>query len=254
MKKIIITERHSKYAKIGLNENKQEQIESLREMVTSLDKDNWELAEIIAKGMEIRFRLDVVSPIWEGIAWSFEALQKVINYRELTFEAIYDFVIPPGIALLQKLRTIFIKNFDTVTISKYVGELSNLEKLYIQNGVGLLTFSKEVGNLSSLKNFTIREHKGNVILPENIGNLSNLEELAIYNCPKFNQLPTSVANLNNLKRLVLYRCSLTTISDGISNLPNLELISLASNKISREEKQRLRTLFNEKNPNIVIDL
>ena len=162
---------------------------------------------------------------------------------------------PRGMEVAQKLRIL-----DQYGDYEYYGDFSYSMIHPCENpGVmkTILSIVKEFDVVNLLIKYELSD------LPRNIGELSNLEELEIF-APKLTRLPPSLTNLRNLRliqiegdpvegslpnsildqicsmlggltRLYVSRCGFTQIPDSISNLKNLEVLSIFHSPMDRNQ-------------------
>jgi Leucine-rich repeat (LRR) protein len=86
-----------------------------------------------------------------------------------------------------------------------------------------------IGNLINLQKLYLHNNQIN-ILPDSIGNLINLQKLYLHN-NQINILPDSIGNLINLQKINLDNNQITILPDSIGNLINLRDLYLTYNKI-----------------------
>lgn len=129
---------------------------------------------------------------------------------------------------------------------------------------GLKSIPEEIGNLTDLQTFFIAN--GDIeSLPESVSKLVSVTDLEIYNCPKMKNFPKVIAQMPMLASVnlsanpqwvdvdeglrtlatgpagkevqILYmnECSLTILPKEINEMKKLDLLSVASNKISKIE-------------------
>lgn len=127
---------------------------------------------------------------------------------------------------IPKLREITLDNNPVEQLPETIGELTDLEGLYVING-RLSSLPVSIGNLTKLKDLTL---SGNRIrsLPDSIGNLTNLTALNLaYN--NLESLPSGIANLTNLEVLDLTGNRLRTFPRFLP--PNLQTLFIGNNPI-----------------------
>jgi Leucine-rich repeat (LRR) protein len=131
-----------------------------------------------------------------------------------------------------------------------ISALTNLRSLSIQSCT-VSYFPDFFRTLNSLQRFTSKwnviqqREKGLYAFPESLYHLPELKELIIWRTPS--EMP-SLENLSKLELLDLSANDLTTIPDGLAELKNLKLLTIANNPdlsnvdINWEQLQRLETL------------
>ena len=127
------------------------------------------------------------------------------------------------------------------SISSRIGELKNLEELYIGKN-NLKTLPKEIGQLKNLKILSLQY---NVIdsLPNEIGDLEQLETLWL-DQNRLVTLPDSIGKLKNLKVLQVRFNRLETLPVGLGDCERLSLLYLNRNNLNAlpEEMGNLKQL------------
>jgi Leucine-rich repeat (LRR) protein len=119
---------------------------------------------------------------------------------------------------------------DSLKIPTWIGELSNLEYLYLGHWVSKIP--KNIGKLRNLKQLIIHCRRIKT-LPETIGNLSTLKEISIYGCNRLKMLPESICNLSSLKRLDITLCSnIRKLPESFGNLRSLNDLYINNSKIT----------------------
>lgn len=155
--------------------------------------------------------------------------------------------IPEEIFENKAIRVLKLYGNKLDTLSDRIGELENLEKLYIgRNQLTSLPASisklkklkllsiqyndledlpMEIGELTSLEHLILNQNQLTT-LPSSIGKLSNLETLQL----KFNQLdslPTEIGNCKQLRFIYLNRNNLIALPESMGKLSQLREIHLA---------------------------
>ena len=110
----------------------------------------------------------------------------------------------------------------TGEIPKEIGNLRNLQVLYLYNNQLTGEIPKEIGNLRNLNYLSLSNNQLTGKIPKEIGNLRNLQELSLYNNELTGEIPKEIGNLRNLQWLYLSYNELTgEIPKEIGNLRNL---------------------------------
>ncbi|MFN8357894.1 MAG: T9SS type A sorting domain-containing protein [Spirosomataceae bacterium] len=111
------------------------------------------------------------------------------------------------------------------------------------NVIGVLPI--EIGNLTNLQTLWLSTNQLSGSIPSQIGNLSNLLSLALDNNNLSGSIPTQLGKLNKLERLVLGNNQLTgKIPTGLGNLTNLKSLILQFNQLSGTIPLQLGNLSN----------
>ena len=179
-----------------------------------------------------------------------DSFSSLSNLTHLILSNIEFVSIPKSIFSLSKLQVLDLSwNRNIVELSPLIGNLANLEELYLETNL-IQELPKEFGNLTKLKKLTLNRNEFSSF-PQSLLNLPQLEELFIGN-RKMIAFPTNLSGLSNLKILDVEGSELPTIPDSIGALKNLEHLNLKKNKItsiSEEIKQcnQLKSLILEYN-------
>lgn len=179
------------------------------------------------------------------------------NLEELNLENNYLEKLPKVIGNLRKLKRLVLdenrlkydKKPDKNGIPNEIGNLDNLEELYLLNNKA--TLPESISLLTKLQKLSLRNNNINK-LPENFGSLIKLEWLdladnTMYTLPDFQpgnnletlllsnnrlqELPDSIGFLVNLEELDLGSNYLTWLPDTIGALINLKKLNLNRNKL-----------------------
>ncbi|KAF7851018.1 hypothetical protein BT93_L4751 [Corymbia citriodora subsp. variegata] len=143
------------------------------------------------------------------------------------------------------------------SLSSFIGNLSFLQKLDIQNNSFVGEIPIEVGNLYRLKYLGLQNNSFSGQIPTNISGCKNLEALGLGNNMLVGEVPIAVASMSKLTRVFIYSnnlsgnfpeffgnlTSLVFISAGLNNfvgrvpaslgrLQNLEYLYLGANRLS----------------------
>jgi len=115
-----------------------------------------------------------------------------------------------------------------------IGDLRELEKLYLHYNVLKCWIPKTIGNLTKLKILSLLRNRAIWgPIPREIGNLVNLTELNLAENTLSGPLPPEIGKLTNLKKITLYANKLTgPLPPEIGNLVNLEFLDLDYNSLS----------------------
>jgi hypothetical protein len=110
------------------------------------------------------------------------------------------------------------------SIPSEIGNLTNLESLYLNNNQLTGLIPSEIGNLTNLTSLNLSNNQLTGSIPSEIGNLTNLERLWLNDNQLTGSIPPEIGNLTNLERLYLNDNQLTgEISGNICSLINLQL-------------------------------
>ena len=133
-----------------------------------------------------------------------------------------------------RVSSLTLISLPSGSLPESIGDLTNLEKLYISNCNLTGSIPESIGNLSSLKTLSLNRSKLNGSIPESIGNLTELTSLEItYNNQLSGNIPESIGYLTNLEDLNLIGNKLTgNIPPSVSNLKSLKQLNLSGNQLS----------------------
>ena len=117
--------------------------------------------------------------------------------------------------------------------SEELGNLSNLERLNLENNDLAGPIPPELGNLSNLEFLILGNNRLTGRIPPELGNLSNLIRLTLSQNRLAGPIPPELGSLSNLEGLRLSSNELTgSIPPELGNLSNLEGLSLSSNNLT----------------------
>ena len=131
------------------------------------------------------------------------------------------------------------------TIPEELGNLTNLQWLYLWNNDLSGTIPTELGNLTNLQSLNLLGNDLNGPIPAELGNLTNLESLYLYENELSGPIPAELGNLTNLQGMYLNQNRLSgTIPAELGNLTNLESLYLYENELSGTIPAELGNLTN----------
>ncbi|WP_421889507.1 leucine-rich repeat domain-containing protein [Marinoscillum sp.] len=116
-------------------------------------------------------------------------------------------------------------------ISEELGQLSNLEVLFLANN-RIYSLPQSIGKLSNLTEMYVHHNRLSV-LPESIGLLNKLT-VARVNDNYLVDFPTQFLKMQNLYDLDISNNQITTIPDEVESLPKLRLFTFQENPIDVE--------------------
>lgn len=154
----------------------------------------------------------------------------VTSLEELTiFSESEDFVLNEKLKELKNLRSlsVLIENRE-FTIPSWIGELTQLEELYIKWTVNQI--SPEIFKLKNLKALSIIGSYSNI--PSGISSLSQLQYLNL-SSPNLFDINDEVFDIVNLGFLGITGTNVKTISPKVSQLKYMEYLDLGDNVITR---------------------
>ena len=138
--------------------------------------------------------------------------------------------IPLELGNLSNVQSIFLSyNQLSGTIPLELGNLSSLTTLMLIETSLSGSIPPELGNLINLRSLALYKNQLNGIIPPELGDLQNLESLNLRSNQLSGSIPAALANLDNLKYLTLSNNQLTgSIPSSLGNLNNLEHLSTNS--------------------------
>ncbi|KAI5339489.1 hypothetical protein L3X38_018761 [Prunus dulcis] len=126
-----------------------------------------------------------------------------------------------------------------------IGNLINLNTLYLHSNQLSGLIPKEIGNLKSLVDLELSHNNLSGLIPPNIGNLINLNTLYLHSNQLSGLIPKEIGNLKSLVDLSLAENQLNdSIPASFANLSNLESLFLRDNQLSGSIPQELENLKN----------
>ncbi|TKY70701.1 LRR receptor serine/threonine-protein kinase HSL2 [Spatholobus suberectus] len=155
--------------------------------------------------------------------------------------------IPPFLGNLSELTRLELayNPFKPGPLSSQLGNLSNLETLYLAevNLVGEIPHS--IGNLTSLKNLDLSQNSLSGTIPNSIAGLKSVQQIELFENQLSGELPQGLGNLSSLVLLDLSQNALTgKLPDAIASL-HLYSLNLNDNLLKGEIPESLAS-----NPNL----
>ncbi len=133
------------------------------------------------------------------------------------------------------------------SIPPELGNMSELEHLFLRKNKLSGNIPSELGNLASLTRIDLHDNQLSGNIPPELGNLSNLEQLFLHENQLNGNIPPELGNLSNLWWLDLYSNQLTgDIPPELGNLANLQYLTLSENELSGNIPPELGNLLNMK--------
>ena len=119
------------------------------------------------------------------------------------------------------------------TLPAELGNLVNLQSLWLYNNQLTGSIPTELGNLVNLQELYLYNNQLTGSIPTELGNLVNLQELYLYNNQLTGSIPTELGNLVNLQELYLYNNQLTgSIPASLGEIPSLQSLRLEDNRLT----------------------
>ena len=154
--------------------------------------------------------------------------------------------IPPELGNLANLESLYLWSTQlSGEIPSELGNLTNLTLLVLDFNNLTGTVPIELGNLTNLERLSLDDNLLTGTIPSELGNLTKLANLSLWNNRLTGTVPTELGNLTNLERLSLSRNLLTgTIPSELSNLTKLMTLGLSVNQLSGDIPSELGSLTN----------
>ena len=154
--------------------------------------------------------------------------------------------IPPEIGDLTNLQYLYLVNNNlTGSIPTQIGNLNNLQYLDLSYNNLTGSIPMQIGNLNNLQELLLRNNNLSGSIPTQIGDLSNLQYLNLNDNSLTGSIPMQIGNLNNLQELYLDNNSLTgSIPAQIGNLSNLTYLYLNNNNLTGNIPAQIGNLSN----------
>jgi len=154
--------------------------------------------------------------------------------------------IPPELGNLTNLQEIYLSsNQLTGSIPPELGNLTNLQRLNLYHNQLTGSIPPELGNLNNLWSASLDENQLTGTIPPEFGNLTNLGSLWINNNQLTGSIPPELGNLTSLMYLSLGHNQLTgSIPPELGNLNNLQRLNLYSNQLTGSVPPELGNLTN----------
>ncbi|XP_050375465.1 disease resistance protein RPV1-like [Argentina anserina] len=126
-------------------------------------------------------------------------------------------------------ETLMFLNLSGCSLLTAIPDLSGnhaLEKLILQNCVGLIRLHDSVGNLKTLVYLSLEGCRNLVEFPSDVSGLRKLENLVLSNCSQLKRLPKNIESMVSLKELLLDGTSIESLPETIFHLTKLEKLNL----------------------------
>ena len=154
--------------------------------------------------------------------------------------------IPSELGNLANLESLWLNdNQLSGSIPPELGNLDNLDYLYLYNNRLSGSIPSELGNLANLHWLSLSYNQLSGSIPPELGNLDNLDYLYLYNNRLSGSIPSELGNLANLVSLALHNNQLSgSIPSELGNLANLLGLLLSNNRLSGSIPSELGNLAN----------
>ncbi len=137
--------------------------------------------------------------------------------------------IPSEISKFTNLKELNLSDNNLQDLGSSLSSLTNLEVLNL-SGNNFSSIPSELCGLKGLKSLNLSNNK---ISGGSVSCMNNLERLFLNN-NQLTSLPSGLTELNSLKSIYLQSNNLTTLSDKLATMPNLQVLLVHLNKIAEE--------------------
>ena len=165
---------------------------------------------------------------WFGLTFSGDKIRIDLHRNNLNGN------IPPQLGNLSELEELWLSgNHLSGSIPPQLGDLGNLKFIILSYNQLSGIIPVKLGNLSNLRYIDLSHNQLSGSIPPELGNLSYLQYLYLYDNQLSGSIPPELGNLSNLGYLGLYNNQLSgSIPPELGNLSNLEYLALFNNQLS----------------------
>lgn len=176
----------------------------------------------------------------EGEQWFLDEINDILMYENKSIYTVKDKYDFKNIYTLG----VYDKNI-TGKIPTAIGELYNLEYLYLGNNKLHGDIPTQLYNLSNLKNVDLSKNNLTGQVSVNVSHLKNIEVIMLNENNISGTIPVEITTLSNLKNLDLSKNNLTgNIPVSIGSLENIHLINLSQNNLTGNIPESIGNLKN----------
>jgi Leucine-rich repeat (LRR) protein len=164
------------------------------------------------------------------------------HLESLVFNNYRDSLVSSQIRNLENLKTLEFKRSFLTRLPEEIGELHQLEKLYVDRGNNMLDGNKRIfkvpSTIKSLKRLQYLELKRLPIfdLPNEIGDLETLNYACFRNC-QLHDLPTTLVKLKYLEVFDIRLNHISELPGGFGELQNLKYLILDANQFTKVDQE-----------------
>jgi len=138
-----------------------------------------------------------------------------------------------------------IANNLSGTVPESLGNLSNLEVLYLFNNQLAGPIPASLGSLSSLEWLYLHSNQLTGSIPSSLGNLSNLQVLSLEANNLSEAIPAALGTMSSLRQLWVSENQLSGgIPSALGNLANLQILDVSNNQLTGGVPSTLGNLTN----------
>ena len=119
------------------------------------------------------------------------------------------------------------------TLPAQLGDLRNLESLWLFANQLYGSIPSTLGNLENLRQLRLDENQLSGYIPSALGNLGKLEDLYLHNNQLYGSIPSTLGDLENLRQLLLFDNKLSGyIPSTLGNLGKLETLWITRTQLT----------------------
>ena len=178
--------------------------------------------------------------MWHGVTTNTEGQVTAMNIRsnQLSGE------IPSELGNLTNLEWLFLaSNQLSGEIPSELGNLTSLTRLLLAGNQLSGEIPSELGNLTSLTGLLLAGNQLSGEIPSELGNLTSLTELVLNDNQLSGEIPSELGNLTSLTGLQIVGNQLSgEIPSELGNLTSLRILALDNNQLSGEIPSELGNL------------
>lgn len=137
--------------------------------------------------------------------------------------------IPSAIGKLSNLTMLYITITNIKKLPPEIGDLRQLQKLFLTGNPDLTTIPVSVAKLENLTNILLSKNP-RLNIPDSLFSHQTLEHITVAD-GKLTGIPKTILQLKNLKYLSLSHVRLNKIPGQIGNLSSLQTLDLTNNEI-----------------------
>jgi Leucine-rich repeat (LRR) protein len=187
---------------------------SLEVLQVATDMQSFAQVEHFTKLTDLNFHDDSVDQIpYPEFLWTFSSL-KILDLWGSVGPS-----LPDALGNLINLESLYLRWHDEVEeFPETIRNLTNLTTFKISDCSRLLKLPESIGNLKLLRELEIYDCDEVTILPESIGQLQSLIKINLKDVKSLERLPSSIGKLRALKELVVDDCGKVILPETFADL------------------------------------